>query len=1109
MTLQDTSKADRSAPADAVPPVVAVVVAADPGAWFDELLDAFALQEYPNLSVLILDADSEADLLHRVATRLPSAYVRRLSANTGFGPAANVALDVVQNARFLLLCHDDVAPAPDAVSRLVEEGLRSNAGVVVPKLVAWDDPRRLLSMGGGLDRTGAFLPMVEEGELDQGQHDASAEVLVGTGGCTLVRMDLFQALGGYDAEMAFYGEDLDLCWRAHIAGARVVTSPRAVVRHVAAGSRRMRDIGPLQEEIDDGTGANALHDHVHLRRRHRLRMVLKCRRGLGLLWSLVVLALTSAGEVAYKSATGRHTEANAVAAAWTWNILRWRSLVGARRAQRRVRAVKDRDVARRLGSSRGRIEGILRAEWEERRARLASERQGLELIGALRNLPMAVWATVLVLWVVGSRSLLGGLPELGQFAGFPASATHAVREFLGLQPDGTWGSAAPAPVGNLILGAVGFLVGGAMGALQLVVVLGMLPLGVFGVLRLARPLLRPQVRLLAVLAYAVAPLPYDALQVGRWDVLVAYGTAPWLLARLLSAHGAPPFTGRLGTLQVLRRRSAGAREELQKIDALDHGASGRAADMWRERSVGMDGGEADAFRSQRWVPRRRDRVAYLTIRRAIPTGLLLSTAGAFAPGLVGAVAVVAGLLAIGAVLTADREARTSHLIIVAAGAVLSAAGLLAPSLLGSVDGVGSLWHGASTAVPTSFGAALVGSLGVEHTSSWTYGLLLAALPGVLIGHGWRFQLSFRLWLVTVASATLAWASGRGWLRDAWLDTNVLMSTALAALALNVAIGALTVREDLRTYRFGWRHLLPVVVLCGVVTALVPVASRASDGSWGAPGTTNAELLSWMSDRRLDGAFRVVWLGADRALPGTPLVRSGDLSVVVAADGATAADGWTSERTGSGPSALLQSIDDARRGATVRLGHQLAGQSVRYLVVPSRAGIAKGDAPVPVPRDLDLALSSQLDLHAVERTDSVVVWENDAWLPGRAQLSQEAALAAHSSSRAAGIDVDLSQSRAVLPRRDGVTRWSGPVAAGEVLVSQDQHAGWHLQVDGKAAAWRGAFGWANAFVVERGGTGVLTYSPALPVLVVQVAVVVVWLALLVLVLRSRSYRSVYG
>ena len=44
------------------PPVVAVVVVHEPGPWFDETLDAFADQDYPNLRFLFLTTESDESI---------------------------------------------------------------------------------------------------------------------------------------------------------------------------------------------------------------------------------------------------------------------------------------------------------------------------------------------------------------------------------------------------------------------------------------------------------------------------------------------------------------------------------------------------------------------------------------------------------------------------------------------------------------------------------------------------------------------------------------------------------------------------------------------------------------------------------------------------------------------------------------------------------------------------------------------------------------------------------------------------------------------------------------------------------------------------------------
>src|SRR5450759_54158 len=154
------------------PPVVAVVIAHDPGQWFDETLASLGSQDYAELSVLVLDSASAEDLTARVAAALPSAYVRRIEENKGYGATSNEVRSMVDGASYFLFCHDDVALFPDTVHLLVEEAFRSNAGIVSPKVVSWDDPDRLLHVGMTVDKGGSVVDRVQPSEIDHGQHDA-------------------------------------------------------------------------------------------------------------------------------------------------------------------------------------------------------------------------------------------------------------------------------------------------------------------------------------------------------------------------------------------------------------------------------------------------------------------------------------------------------------------------------------------------------------------------------------------------------------------------------------------------------------------------------------------------------------------------------------------------------------------------------------------------------------------------------------------------------------------------------------------------------------------------------------------------------------------------
>ena len=236
------------------------------------------------MSALVIDAGSAEDPTSRVASVFPDAFIRRLEAPTCFAVAANEVIGMVEGASHLLICHDDVVLDPAALRTLVEEAFRSNAGVASPKYLEWDDPQRLLAVGATTDRVGVARPMVDPGELDQGQHDAVREVLVAPGGATLFRADLFSALSGFDPMMDGSGADVNISWRARIAGARVVVVPAARVRHLEATMNGLR------------AGANAQVSSFRAAEANRLRTLVTCYRWFDLLWVLPMAVLWMLGE---------------------------------------------------------------------------------------------------------------------------------------------------------------------------------------------------------------------------------------------------------------------------------------------------------------------------------------------------------------------------------------------------------------------------------------------------------------------------------------------------------------------------------------------------------------------------------------------------------------------------------------------------------------------------------------------------------------------------------------------------------------------------------------------------------------------------------------------
>ncbi|MFD5799057.1 glycosyltransferase [Streptomyces diastatochromogenes] len=265
--------------------VTAVLVSHDGARWLPDALAGLLGQERPVQYAVAADTGSADDSAQLVSEALGDDRVLHLARRTGFGQAVEEAsrtaplltpeelpylkrpsgwdpvtrswrddaydmpeLPHGEPVQWLWLLHDDCAPEPDALAqllRVVENELelgRDDVAIVGPKLRGWYDRRQLLEVGVSIANSGRRWTGLDRREQDQGQHDHVRTVLsVSTAGM-LIRRDVFEQLGGFDRRLPLMRDDVDLCWRAHSAGHRVLVAPEAVVRHAEASSRERRTV---------------------------------------------------------------------------------------------------------------------------------------------------------------------------------------------------------------------------------------------------------------------------------------------------------------------------------------------------------------------------------------------------------------------------------------------------------------------------------------------------------------------------------------------------------------------------------------------------------------------------------------------------------------------------------------------------------------------------------------------------------------------------------------------------------------------------------------------------------------------------------------------------
>lgn len=1118
------------------PRVMAVVVTRDarPG-WIDSLTRSLAAQRYRNLSVVVVDADSAEDVAASVHVELPRARVLHLSENPGYGAAANrVCLDSPPDAlprrvngrrsaagggpEFFLLCHDDVVLEPRTIGALVTTARRWEADVVGPKLVDWDDPRRLAQFGVAVDRVGTTMPVVERGELDQGQYDGVQEVLAVPGGCTLVRASTFAAIGGFDEAISFLDDDVSLCWRARIAGARVVVTSSTRVRHREALDQRRTLAARMPDNADaqavgdatgaagpsnvgaeaeqkgpprapltrrrrgqsrEAPGARPANDVTHrrarstwrrrLEARHRLRVLLTCHD-----WAHLLRVLPAALLVSLLTASGslvrlRPREAWAEVAAWPWNLARVRSLHRLRRALAGVRRTPDRDI-RQL-----QVKGLLAPRMVLRR--IGSDHQAgpvvahapLRVSGAGgggpsgRTAAVGIGLAIAVVLVFGSRHVLSrSLPAVGEFAPFGDSAHALLGEWaLGWRRSGL-GSDSAAPTGLGVFGALGWILGGHLALLRTAVTLGLVPLGIVGAYRALSPGGSRAAQLAAAVAYAAVPVPYNAVAAGRWSALAAYAAAPWIVGRLARAEAAAPF-----------------RADSARVAPGGHGAS-------RAES-------------------RRRRLLHPIVAVGVVTG----ATGVVLPTAPLLLLVIAAALIAGAVLAFEVRG-VLRLMATAIGGALVASVLLLPSTMDLVNAPDHIEQWLGFDRPTgrlSLSEVLRFDTGAVGGAPLGWALLVAAAAPLLVGRGWRLGWGIRGWVLAAGCWSVVWAQQEGWLDLALPHPDVLLAPAGLGLALAAAAAFAAFEHDVRgrSRRLGFRRQVVAAGTLALLAATVPVGAASLDGRWRGPENDFDELLSFVHETVAAWPSRVLWIGDPDVLPvGAWQLDRGLAYATTLEGGPRVVDLWPPADPGE-TERIADALDLAVGQQTARLGRLLAPMGVQYLAVPLRAAPApfEGHDRTASPELLD-GLGDQLDLAEIRVDPAIVLYRNTAFAAVRAAVTDPSVLEA---TTAADLQrVDISRAPPVLMESDGYGRYRGALDPGTtVLHSVAADRGWNLRDGDNPAPRRSAFGWATAYTVGSGGEAELGFQTPVRYWLLLATQAGLWLLATVVLLRTRPLR----
>jgi GT2 family glycosyltransferase len=1022
------------------PRVIAVLVTHDGAPRLRRTLTAVGAQTHGAIEVIAVDNASEDGTGALLVELLGPDRVVLSDRDVGVPVGIDLALDAFDAHEaalgrneplpddLVLLLHDDLELGPDAVARLVA-ALEADGRVAIvgPKLRWSDDPDRLQSVGATIDLTGRVDDGIDPDELDQGQRDGDRRVLFVPTAGMLVRRHVFDALGRFDPRAHAFREDLDLCWRAALAGHDVEVVPAAVGLHAGLAAEHLRP------------GRVAQLGPRYLAERNTLAALLR-NYGPGRLALVLPLALlVGVAKVAGFLLTRRISDARETVAAWAWNVANLRGTLRQRRRVQRMRRRSDAELAPLFGRITPRLWAYVEAVLErivgepvegemalaerqpsallqgehltdgERDAGLAEPAEhaerpddatGVVIVTAPAGLPVPLRQRIvrrigsspvrtllpptLLLLLVGLRDLIvPGAVRGGDLVPFPQGDGLLSRHVAAWHDSGATLSALDPSPAQLVLGLLQWFGGDA--GLRVFVLLA--------------PLLAWSAAMRALRPHLPASLPRTMLS-------IAYASSPPVLAALA--------TGDVVTLVVA---VAGPLVVASATSVLD-------------RTAGVE---------RVW-------------RRLAASALTLAVIVAFAPMLIVVLPLIA-LAGIGHALVAVADDRWRRTLIIRS--LLLAAlplPLLGPWLLVLPDVL--------RLDTTAFGPVIGGHpllwLALDPTQRLAgaagAGLVLAAVVGALVvAAATVTTTTFR---AVLALTTLALLLPLGaWVLDGLgtaLRTGPVLVIAAAAMVALAALGWRHAPEVLPRYAFGWRQI-GVASAAGLIV-LVTAAGVLNHAVLGTPGLSRTEAVP---------AF-IATLGAlppDRVL----VLGATDLGVVWEVVPATGPDlaAFGVRHDPSTYGLIADAVEDLLSGADPRAADRLGRLGIGAVIVPEDFDDGR----------LDALLRTQAALDPIPTLSGSVSRVSGA-IPGAAIVTQ--------GTSTGRVPDPTTPPRQVLQglRRTSSERFVGDSeVSGDLVVAVPFGVGWQVRVDGANRPMLSDDGLLRVLDVSAGSTVEVSATPS--------------------------------
>ncbi|MBW2288549.1 MAG: glycosyltransferase family 2 protein [Deltaproteobacteria bacterium] len=202
----------------------------------------------PEFEVILVDNASSDGSVVEAQRKFPNIRVLHLDENQGYAGGCNRGIEVARG-KYVMLLNDDTEIDAACVSELAQTAEKDpTVAACQPKIRSLREPSQFEysgAAGGLMDVYGYPFSrgrLMDDVEVDEGQYDEPVEIFWASGVCMFIRKQVLDEVGAFDETFFAYMEEIDLSWRFHLAGHRVVYVPTAVVYHIGGYSLERKNV---------------------------------------------------------------------------------------------------------------------------------------------------------------------------------------------------------------------------------------------------------------------------------------------------------------------------------------------------------------------------------------------------------------------------------------------------------------------------------------------------------------------------------------------------------------------------------------------------------------------------------------------------------------------------------------------------------------------------------------------------------------------------------------------------------------------------------------------------------------------------------------------------